>query len=86
MTENILSLEDIKFLEVLHAKFGLELLPCDEGGIKFNNEQEIIRGTANEPFDNMCYLNEISKKLKFRLNSNFQLNFSHGFNFNIERF
>lgn len=86
MSENILSLEDIKFLEVLHSKFGLEFIRCDETGIKFNNEKEITKATVNEHFDNLCYLNEISKKLKFRLNSNFQLNFSHGFNFNVERF
>jgi hypothetical protein len=85
MSENILSLEDLKFLEVLHTKFGLQFLRVDDSGIKINNEQQIIKGIENEPFDNMCYLAEISKKLKFRLNSNFQLNFSHGFNFQVDR-
>lgn len=86
MSENILSIEDLKFLEILHTKFGLQFLRCDDTGFKINNEKLISRATSNEPFDNMCYLAEISKKLKYRLNSNFQLNFSSGFNFNVERF
>ncbi len=86
MSENILSLEDLKFLEVLHTKFGLQFVRFDEGEIKINNEEQISKSTANEPSDNMYHLREISKKLKFRLNSNFQLNFSKGFNFEVVRF
>ncbi len=85
MSETILSLEDLKFLEILHTKFGLQFIRCDDAGFKINNEQIISKGTENEPFDNLCYLAEISKKLKYRLNSNFQLNFSNGFNFTVER-
>lgn len=85
MSENILSLEDLKFLEILHTKFGLEFIRCDDVGFKINNEYEISRAVANGSFDTMCYLAEISKKLKYRLNSNFQLNFSSGFNFDVVR-
>lgn len=85
MSETILSLEDLKFLEILHTKFGLQFIRCDSAGVKFNNEQLISKGTENEPFDNLGYLAEISKKLKYRLNYDFQLNFSNGFNFTVER-
>ncbi len=85
MSENILSVEDLKFLEILHSKFGLAYLRFDDIGLAFNNENEILKATANENFNNLGYLTEISKKLKFRLNSNFQLNFSKGFNFDVVR-
>lgn len=85
MSENILSVEDLKFLEILHTRFGLEYLRFDEDGIKINENSKISKAIENESFDNLCYLNEISKKLKFRLDSNFQLNFSHGFNCEVER-
>jgi len=86
MFENILSLEDLKFLEVLHTKFDLQYLRVDESGLKINNEHQISLGSANGSFDNMFQLTEISKKLRFRLDSNFQLNFSPGFNFEVVRF
>jgi hypothetical protein len=86
MFENILSLEDLKFLEVLHTKFDLQYLRVDESGLKINNEQQISRGSVNESFDNMSHLAEISKKLRFRLDSNFQLNFLPGFSFQVEKF
>ncbi|MEC5156753.1 hypothetical protein [Chryseobacterium sp. MP_3.2] len=85
MSENILSVEDLKFLEILHSKFGLSYLRFDDIGLAFNNENEILKATINENFNNLGYLTEISKKLKFRLNSNFQLNFSKGFNFDVVR-
>lgn len=85
MSENILSLEDLKFLEVLHTKFGLQSIRCDDFGLKLNNELGITKGTADQSLDNMRYLAEITKKLKYRLNSNFQLNFSSGLNFDVER-
>lgn len=85
MSENILSLEDLKFLEVLHTKFGLEFLRFDDNGIKTNESSAISKQIENDTFDNIYYLTELSKKLKFRLNSNFQLNFSHGFNFDVVR-
>ena len=85
MSENILSLEDVKFLEILHTKFGLQFIRCDDSGVKINNEQLIAKATSNQSLDNMFYLAEITKKLKYRLNSNFQLNFSTGLNFHVER-
>ena len=85
MSENILSLEDLKFLEVLYSKFGLQILRFDEAGFKVNNEEQIVKATENEPFANISYLKEISKKLRFRLDSNFQLNFSQGFNFDLQK-
>lgn len=85
MSENILSLEDLKFLEVLYSKFGLLFLRFDEAGFQVNNEEQIVKGTENEPFANISYLKEISKKLRFRLDSNFQLNFSQGFNFDLQK-
>lgn len=74
MSENILSPEDIRFLELLHRKFGLQFLRCDDKGFQINNEQQIAGANAGETHDPMYYLGEISRKLKFRLNSNFQLN------------
>ena len=62
MSENILSLEDLKFLEILHTRFGLEYLRFDEDGIKINENSKISKAIENESFDNLCYLNEISKK------------------------
>ena len=85
MSENILSLEDVKFLEILHTKFGLQFIRCDDSGVKINNEQLIAQATSNQSFDNMFHLAEITKKLKYRLESNFQLNFSTGLNFHVER-
>ncbi len=85
MSENILSIEDLKFLEILHTKFGLESMRYDENGIQTNDDSEISKAIENQSFENINYLTEISKKLKFRLDSNFQLNFSHGFNFDIVR-
>ncbi len=83
MGENILSVEDLKFLENLHANHGLEFLRCDETGIKINND-DIISDDISKT-DNFNLLSEISKKLKYRLNSNFQMNFSSGFHFDVVR-
>ena len=85
MSENILSVDDLKFLEVLHTKFGLEFLRFDDDGLKTNDGSKISHAIANDSFDNMSLLTEISKKLKFRLDSNFQLNFSKEFNFEVVR-
>ncbi|UJF29988.1 hypothetical protein L0B70_00910 [Kaistella sp. 97-N-M2] len=85
MSENILSLEDLKFLENLHSKFGLTFLRCDESGIRINEDSKISKAIENESFDRLCYLTEITKKLKFRLDSNFQLNFSNQFNCKVDR-
>lgn len=85
MSENILSLEDLKFLEFLHTKFGLQSIRCDDFGLKLNNKLAIGKGTVDQSLDNMRYLAEITKKLKYRLNSNFQLIFSSGLNFDVER-
>lgn len=78
MTENILSLEDLKFLEQLHYKQGMKFLRCDDEGVRLNVE-------ALSGDEDINYLNEISKKLKFRLDSNFQLNFSSNFQFDVVR-
>lgn len=83
MGENILSVEDLKFLENLHSKYGLEFLRFDDAGIKINNE-EIISDDISQA-DNFNLLAEISKKLKYRLNSNFQMNFKTGFQFDVVR-
>lgn len=83
MGENILSVEDLKFLENLHSKNGLEFLRVDESGIKINND-EIISDDISRT-DNFNLLSEISKKLKYRLNSNFQMNFKSGFHFDVVR-
>lgn len=83
MGENILSVEDLKFLENLHSKHGLEFLRVDESVIKINND-EIISDDISRT-DNFNLLSEISKKLKYRLNSNFQMNFKSGFHFDVVR-
>jgi hypothetical protein len=85
MSENILSIEDLKFLEILHSQFGLNFLRFDENGIKTNENSKIATEIENNSFNNLYHLIEISKKLKFRLDSNFQLNFSHDFNFEVKR-
>lgn len=83
MSENILSLEDLKFLERLHSHFGLEYIRFDDAGIKMNN-QDIFDNDISKA-DHMNLLTEISKKLKYRLNSNFEMNFTTSFNFNVVR-
>ena len=85
MSENILSLEDLKFLEVLYHKHGLEFIKCDEAGIKINNQEQIAQAKSFDSYDNMSYITKISNKIKYRLDSNFQLNFSRGFNFDLQR-
>ena len=55
------------------------------GALAFAGAVQASNIVANGSFDTMCYLAEISKKLKYRLNSNFQLNFSSGFNFDVVR-
>lgn len=82
MSENILSLEDLRFLENLYFKQGVQFLRVDEDGIKVDDQ--IIAIGADSKFD-INYLSEIAKKMKFRLNSNFQLNISNGFNLHVVR-
>lgn len=83
MGENILSVEDLKYLENLHSKYGLEYLRVDDSGIKINNEEMITDDLARTDHYNL--LSEISKKLKYRLNSNFQMHFTSGFQFDVVR-
>ncbi|WP_332021077.1 hypothetical protein [Kaistella sp.] len=83
MSENILSLEDLKFLEKLHSHYGLEFIRFDDAGIKINN-QDLLTDDLSKT-DHFNLLNEISKKLKYRLNSNFQMNFTSSFNFDVIR-
>ena len=83
MSENILSLEDLKFLEKLHSHYGLQFIRFDDAGIKINN-QDLLNDDFSKT-DHFNPLNEISKKLKYRLNSNFQMNFTSSFNFDVVR-
>lgn len=83
MSENILSLEDLKFLEKLHSHYGLEFIRVDDTGIKINNQNMFNDDLSKTDYFNL--LNEISKKLKYRLNSNFQMNFTSSFNFDVVR-
>lgn len=80
MSENILSLEDLKFLEQLYSKHAIETLRFDENGVTLNNS-----GLHIEESGQLTFLEEISRKLKFRLQSNCQLNFRSGFNFDVVR-
>lgn len=83
MSENILSVEDLKFLERLHSNYGLEFIRFDDSGIKLNNQELLDDDIAKTDYFNL--LTEISKKLKYRLNSNFQLNFTTSFNLDVVR-
>ncbi|OWK74022.1 hypothetical protein CBW16_00980 [Flavobacteriaceae bacterium JJC] len=83
MSENILSLEDLKFLEKLHSHYGLEFIRFDDSGIKISNQNLLTDDSDKTDYFNL--LNEISKKLKYRLNSNFQMNFSSSFSFDVVR-
>ena len=83
MSENILSLEDLKFLENIYLQYGLEFIRFDDSGIKINNQDVIANDMRSH--DAFNTLTEISKKLKYRLNSNFQMNFSNSFNFDVVR-
>ena len=83
MSEDILSLEDLKFLEKLHSHYGLEFIRFDDSGIKINNQNLLTDDSDRTDYFNL--LNEISKKLKYRLNSNFQMNFTSSFNFDVVR-
>lgn len=77
MSENILSLEDLKYLQELHQKHGIDFIRYDDEGLHTN-------ATVQAP-DGMTSLEEISKKLKYRLNSNFELNFTDGLQFEVVR-
>lgn len=83
MSENILSLEDLKFLEKLHTTYGLQYIRFDDSGILLNSEQLLDDDLEKTDYFNL--LSEISKKLKYRLNSNFQMNFNTSFNFDVVR-
>ncbi len=83
MSENILSLEDLKFLEKLHTTYGLQYIRFDDSGILMNSQH--IMDDDLEKTDYFNLLSEISKKLKYRLNSNFQMNFNTSFNFDVVR-
>ncbi len=83
MSENILSLEDLKFLEKLHTTYGLQYIRFDDSGILLNNQQLLDDDLEKTDYFNL--LSEISKKLKYRLNSNFQMNFNTSFNFDVVR-
>lgn len=83
MSENILSVEDLKFLEKLHSHYGLQFIRFDDAGIKVNNPEILDDDIVKT--DNFNLLTEISKKLKYRLNSNFQMNFTTSFNFDVVR-
>lgn len=60
MSENILSLEDLKFLEDLYFKNGIESLRFDDKGLKLNNENSFPTKEGSS-FDE-CYLCELAKK------------------------
>lgn len=77
MSENILSLEDLKYLQELHQKYGVKFIRYDDEGLHTNV-------TVQAP-ERMTSLEEISKKLKYRLNSNFELNFTDGLQFEVVR-
>ena len=77
MSENILSLEDLKYLQELHQKFGVDFIRYDDEGLHTN--------TPVQTPERMASLEEISKKLKYRLNSNFELNFTDGLQFDVVR-
>lgn len=83
MSENILSLEDLKFLEKLHSHYGLEFIRFDDSGINISNQNLLTDDSDKNDYFNL--LSEISKKLKYRLNSNFQMNFSSSFSFDVVR-
>ncbi|WP_285268621.1 hypothetical protein [Kaistella rhinocerotis] len=83
MSENILSLEDLKFLEKLHTTYGLQYIRFDDSGILLNSQQRLDDDLEKTDYFNL--LSEISKKLKYRLNSNFQMNFNTSFNFDVVR-
>jgi len=83
MSENILSLEDLKFLEKLYTTYGLQYIRFDDSGILLNSQQLLDDDLEKTDYFNL--LSEISKKLKYRLNSNFQMNFNTSFNFDVVR-
>ena len=85
MSENILTIEDLKFLEILHSQFGLNCLRFDENGIKTNENSKIATEMENNSFNDIDQLTEITKKLKFRLEYKSQLHFSNAFNFEENR-
>lgn len=82
--ENILSVDDQNFLENIHKNFGIRNAVCDESGINFSTDLVTGNHTLNE--SNSDYLNQIFKKLKYRINSDFKVEFSAtGFNISITK-
>lgn len=81
MSENILSVEDLKFLEQLQNSHGLHTLRYDDGGISINNDAQLsAKITQGEGYG---MLSEIGRKLRYRLDSDFQLNFLDGIRFDV---
>mgnify|MGYP000232801780 CR=1 FL=1 len=82
MSENILSVEDLKFLENMYANHGMQCFSMDDEGMKVN--QGFVGSDSNFSGE-MPYLSEIARKLKFRLNYNFQVKFSSRSQFDVVR-
>ena len=82
--ENILSVGDQNFLENIYKNFGVMNIVYDDSGVKFSND--FPSGSLDFNESNFNYLNEIFKKLKYRINSNFRMEFSAtGFDINVIR-
>ena len=54
MSENILSLEDLKFLEKLHSNYGLQFLRVDDSGIRINNDEAPKRHPGEKKCARQC--------------------------------
>ena len=78
--ENILSVEDQNFLENIHKNFGIQNIICDDNGV--NLSEMALKETFND--NNIHYLTQIFSKLKYKLHSNFRMEFS-SFGFNINK-
>ncbi|SFI07823.1 hypothetical protein [Halpernia frigidisoli] len=82
--ENILSVEDQNFLENIYKNFGVQNIICDESGLNFLENSSPFGFSSNE--SSLNYLTQIFKKLKYRMDSNFRMEFySAGFNIAVLR-
>lgn len=73
--ENILSVEDQNFLSHINQIYGLENIICDENVLAVEENLSLYEAMFND--SSFVHLSEILKKLKYRINHSFSLNFSN---------
>ncbi len=82
MTDTLLSPSDLKFLQSLHSIYGIGYVRWDQSGLDTGKNENFKKKLSEQ---GLTQLEQISKRLHYRLDSNFQINFSSQFTFDIIR-